>query len=125
MTTVKLSGKEYQLGQFALPHILPLARFINDLNKEKAVSLELWEEVAEIIKENLVPEIEESLVNPTVKRGIFLKSDDLQSLYTTVIKKLKSDGEFIDLDIETGEGIEQSKEDKIKALEEELSSLKA
>jgi peptide subunit release factor RF-3 len=125
MTTVKLSGKEYKLGQFALPHILPLARFINDLNKEKAVSLELWEEVAEIIKENLVPEIEESLVNPTVKRGIFLKSDDLQSLYTTVIKKLKSDGEFIDLDIETGEGIEQSKEDKIKALEEELSSLKA
>jgi hypothetical protein len=127
MKTIKIDNKVYSLGKFSLVHLLPFANFMNCIQSGKKISLELWEEVAEIIKDHLVPDIEEYLVNPLVKRGIYLKSEDLQTIYTTAISYLKEIGEFKDLDIETGEEVKErqlSKEEQIKALESQLNELK-
>jgi len=125
MTTVTLRGKEYQLGDFSEVHLVPMARFFMQMKKQ-SIDKELWQELAEIISDIIVPNIDKKLVNPEIRRGIFLTSEEFLALYQACIEQLKETGQLSDKDIEEIEASNQDDTDaEIEALKAQIEALKA
>jgi hypothetical protein len=91
-----------------------------------------WTEVAETLVDIIIPDIESELVNPNIRRGIFLTPEELLTLYLACLDKLRENGALSDTEIEELERTESlktvlaselTKEEKIKKLKEELESL--
>jgi len=163
MTTITLSGKEYQLGRFSELQMLPFARFFNAMRNESlldsnqteelitilskstlneltddilerlndvSIPVPLWKELAETLVDIIVPDIPLELVNPTIRRGIFLSSKDMLALYLACIEQLKADDIFSGDELDELEKmndtlLEKDKEVTIKELKEKLASLEA
>jgi len=86
---------------------------------DATVSVALWQELAEVLSDIIIPDIPLDLVNPNIRRGIFLSSDEFLKVYIACIEKLKSNGALSDKDIE-----EIENESEIERLKAELDALK-
>jgi hypothetical protein len=86
---------------------------------DTTVPVTLWQELAEVLSDIIIPDIPLELVNPKIRRGIFLNSDEFLKVYLACIDKLKQDGSLSDKDIE-----EIENESEIERLKAELDALK-
>lgn len=86
---------------------------------DATVPVSLWQELAEVLSDIIIPDIQLDLVNPNIRRGIFLSSDEFLKVYIACIEKLKLNGALSDKDIE-----EIENESEIERLKAELDALK-
>lgn len=94
---------------------------------DNTVPLSLWKELGETLKDIIIPTIPSSLVNPSIRRGVFLTPDEFLNLYVKCLEQLKETNQLSEKDIEEleEERIDINKDDEIAKLQDKIKTLQS